>query len=342
MKKTLNERTQKLLNLLVDSYIRDGQPVASKKLASDAALPLSPASIRNMMADLEKSGYICSPHTSAGRVPTEQGYRLFVDNLLTTKPLQYKELANLKISLDPDRDDSSLVETASSLLSDITQLAGLVTAPKRNRVNLRRVEFLPMTQNKILTILVFDKREVQNRIIYTDKKYSPAELEQAANYVNEQYVGKDLLAIRRDLVAAMKDNRHEMNGMMKAAINVANKAFKEDGEPKSYIMAGQSNLLSLTAVESLDRLKALFDAFSKKQSILHLLDKCLHADGMQIFIGKEAGYDFFEDFSVVAKPYEVDGEVLGVLGVIGPSRMPYDQVISAVDITARLLSKALK
>lgn len=341
-KKELNSRSWQLLRLLIERYISDGQPVASKSLANDLGLSISPATIRNVMADLEHAGYIVSPHTSAGRVPTAQGYRLFVDDLLTIKPVDSNNMEHLRSQLHPNQNTTALLQKASALLSDVTKLAGVVTKPKHNQINLRHIEFLSLSNNRVLTILVFNNREVQNRIIYVDRAYSASELQQAANFINDKYAGKDLLAIRKKLLASMKSDRDTMNELTQTAIDMANKVFRDGVEQKDYMMAGQSHLLDLADTAGLERLRFLFDAFTQKQAILHLLDKSLQTSGVQIFIGKEAGSDVFNDFSVVTAPYEADGEILGVLGVIGPTRMPYDRVISVVDITARLLGAALQ
>lgn len=337
---TINQRAQRVLKVLVERYIKDGSPVGSKTLSEECALNLSPATIRSILADLEQAGYLTSPHTSSGRMPTPLGYRFFVDTLLTVKSLNSEEVEILKAKLDPDLAMSNLLQSASSVLSSLTKLAGVVALPRRNRIELRQVEFLPLSAHRVLVILVLNNREVQNRIIYTDKIYSSSELQQAANYLSASCAGKTLLAIRTELSDAIRKDRENMANLL---MDVGNKAFTDSVEDsKDYIIAGQNNLLTYTNTENeLEKLRGLFDAFAQKQEILNLLDSSLKAEGIQIFIGKESGYEIFNDCSIVATSYSVDGELLGSLGVIGPARMPYERVISAVDVTAKLLSAAL-
>jgi len=337
----LNERSQRLLKFLVERYIRDGQPVGSRTLSKDSGLDLSPASIRNVMADLEEMGLINSPHTSAGRVPTVQGYRLFVDSLLTIKPLNEREVRTLQDQIGVVDDSSILLSSASSLLSEVSSMAGIVMLPRRDMVALRQVEFLPLSGNRVLVVLIINEREVQNRIIETSRSYSPSELQQAANYLNQSFAGRDLKSVRTQLLGEMKQTRENMDQLMVAAIEMADKAFQPEAESGDYVMAGQTNLMNYAEMANIDRLKQLFEAFNRKRDVLHLLDQCLNSDGVQIFIGNESGYQALDDCSVVTSPYSVDGEVLGVLGVIGPTRMAYDRMIPIVDVTARLLGAAL-
>lgn len=338
----VNHRAQQVLKILVERYIQDGCPVGSRTIAEESALGLSPATIRNILADLEAGGYLSSPHTSAGRIPTSLGYRLFVNSLLTVKPLEQFTLQELKNKLDPDLEIPNLLQSATSLLSGITQMIGVVALPKRNRIELRQVEFLALSANRILVILVLNNREVQNRIIYTNRAYTQSELQQAANYLNTHCVGKELLTIRQELLAAMQHDRDHLAQLSQTVIEIANKAFAAaEDESKGYLMAGQNNILHYAEQGSLERLRALFDAFTQKQEILALLDHALDAEGIQIFIGKESGCEALDDCSIVTASYSVDGQMVGSLGVIGPTRMPYDRVISAVDVTAKLLSAAL-
>jgi heat-inducible transcriptional repressor len=340
---TVNQRAQQVLKHLVERYIQDGAPIGSKTLAEECALGLSPATIRNILADLENAGYLVSPHTSAGRIPTSKGYRVFVNHLLTTQSLTHSDVDALRNKLDPDLAMPHLLQSASSLLSSLTQLAGVVALPRINRVELRQVEFLPLSANRVLVIIVLNNREVQNRIIYTDRVYTESELQQAANYLNSHYSGKDLLSIRKELLSAIREDRETMANLLQAAIEVGNKAFIDSEQKnKDYILAGQNNLLNSTHCEvDLLHVRALFDVLSQKQEILNLLEHALEAEGIQIFIGKESGYELFDGCSMVTASYSVDGQLIGSLGVIGPNRMPYDRVISAVDMTAKLLSAAL-
>lgn len=337
----LNSRAQQLLKVLVERYIRDGQPVGSKTLAEDSPLALSSATIRNVMSDLEDKGYLTSPHTSAGRIPTDQGYRLFVDSLLQVDPLQNPEVAEVARSLDPRAGTGAILAQASNLLSGVTQLAGLVTVPKRDRSLLKHIEFLPLSQNRVLVVLVINDQEVQNRIIYTDREYSRSELQQASNYLQATYVGHDIEEIRRLLHHSMQQDRAKMDSVMQSALAMADQVLETPDGKDDYVIAGQSNLFDLADIAGVDKLRDLFHAFNEKQHVLHLLDKCIATDEVQIFIGQEAGYEIFDSCSLVGKPYRVDGEVVGVLGVIGPTRMPYDKVISVVDVTSKLLSAAL-
>lgn len=339
---TLNQRAQQVLKILVERYIQEGNPIASKTIAEESALGLSSASIRNILADLEEMGLLTSPHTSSGRIPTERGYRLFVNNLLTVKPLENETFEALKNKLDPDLTPNHLIQSASTLLSGITQLIGVVTLPRHNRVQLRQVEFLALSGNKVLVILVLNNREVQNRIIYTDKIYTQNALQQAANFLNTHYAGKDLLEARNELLSSMQYDSDHMTQLLQAAIEVANTAFTRTEEnSKDCAIAGQSNILNYSKESTPERLRSLFEAFTQKQEILNLLDHSIQAQGVQIFIGKESGYEAFDDCSIVTRSYSVDGQLVGSLGVIGPRRMPYDRVISAVDVTAKLLAAAL-
>ncbi|UCC57545.1 MAG: heat-inducible transcriptional repressor HrcA [Gammaproteobacteria bacterium] len=330
-----------MLKVLIDRYIRDGQPVGSRTLSRESGLDLSPATIRNVMSDLEDLGFIKSPHTSAGRVPTVQGYRFFVDTLLNVKPLDARSVEQLRSELDIEMATSELLESASGLLSGVTALAGVVTLPKHEHALFNRVEFLPLSDNRVLGILVTGEGEVQNRIITTDRNYTPSELQQASNYLSELFAGKDLAAVRSTLLSEMQEARSTMNRMMMAAMQMADQIL-EKNQSEDYIMTGQTNLMGFHELCDIEKLRNLFDAFNKKRDILNLLDQCVHGDGIQIFIGDESGYEILDECSMVTAPYQTDGEVVGVLGVIGPTRMAYDRVIPIVDATARLLGAALK
>ena len=337
----LNERAQHLLKVLVERYIHDGQPVGSRTLVREAGLDLSPATVRNVMADLEEMGYLSSPHPSAGRVPTARGYRFFVNSLLHIKPPHSPEVEQLWHQLDPDQSTAGLVQSVSSLLSDITRLAGIVMVPRRDSLTLRQVEFLPLSENRVLAILVVNEREVQNRIIHTRRAYTSAELQQAANYLNAQFAGKDIHTVRADLLRDLQLTQETVNRMMQAVVEMAEKAFSTSEQTEDYVLAGQTNLLEFTEFADREKLRQLFEAFNSKHNILHLFDQCMNARGVQIFIGEESGFDALEVCSVVTAPYSVGGKVLGVLGVIGPTRMAYRRVIPIVDVTAKLLTSAL-
>lgn len=337
----LNERSLQLLKTLIERYISDGQPVGSRVLSKDSDLKLSPATIRNVMADLEDLGLIHSPHTSAGRVPTVSGYRLFVDSLLTVKPLELQEMSRLQGGLSMIEDTSQALGVASRLLSELSQMAGVVTLPKREMLFLRHVEFLPLSHSRVLVIFVTNEQEVHNKIIHTSRLFSPAELQQAANYLNSIYSGRSLAAVRDAVLKELQDDREQMNQIMLDAIKMAQLAFETDDQKEDFVLSGETNLMGFSELSDRDRLRNLFEAFSQKQSVIHLLDQCMKADGVQIFIGEESGYQAFDHCSLVTSSYSVSDEVVGVLGVIGPTRMAYEKIIPYVDITAKLLGAAL-
>lgn len=338
----LSTRAQHLLKILVNRYIREGQPIGSRTLSRDARLELSPATIRNVMADLEQMGLVSSPHTSAGRIPTVRGYRLFVDSLLQIKPLSLKEEQQLRSQIVPEDSRQHLLEQTSNLLSEVTNFAALITRPQQNTKALRHIEFLSISIKRVLAVLVFNEQEVENRIIHTSRHYSPAELQSAANYLNEAFSGKDIKAVRGDLLRELRETRKNMDKIMQAVIEIGDKAFESFAPDQGdFIMAGQTNLIGLDELSNIDKLRDLFVAFNEKSDILHLLDQALKAQNMQIFIGEESGSDALCDCSVITYPYIVKGAVTGVLAVIGPTRMPYERVIPIVKLTAKLLGSAL-
>lgn len=335
----ISEKSRRLLKALIEEYIRDGQPVGSRKLADRLEVNVSPATVRNIMADLEELGYLSSPHTSAGRVPTPLGYRLFVDSLITVDPVDTGDLASLNNKLDPDMSSKELVEKASDMLSAVTRMAGLVTIPRHDQVTLRHVDFLRLQGNRVLVILVLDDHEVQNRVIYTKENYTEAQLREASNFINQHFGGEALRSIRSRLISSMRSDKESMQDMMQKTLDVADQAFSLDSEG-DFVVTGQENLL--TTSQALESIRQLFQAFSMKGDILHLLDRCMETDGVQLFIGNESGYEVLDDLSVVTSPYQVDGHPVGVLGVIGPTRMAYERVIPIVDATAKILSAALE
>jgi len=341
----ISERAQHFLKVLIERYIRDGHPVGSRTLAKDAGLDLSPATIRNVMADLEDLGFVASPHTSAGRVPTVSGYRMFVDSLLSLKPLDQALLRKVQQQLGIRDAPSGLVDSASRLLSSLTHLAGVVMVPKHNQVVVRQIEFVPLSDVRVLTVIVTSSGEVFNRIIETSRVFSRAELEQLSNYITSHYAGNNLAAIRHSVLREMRETRRDLDELMMQAMEMASAAFVDEDTSKEsagdFVVAGQTNLMDFDELAHMDSLRSLFDAFTEKQEILHLLDRSLEADGVQIFIGEESGYSTLKDCSVITAPYETDSGVVGVLGVIGPTRIAYDRVIPIVDITAKLLGSAL-
>ena len=339
----LSPRAEALLKALVERYISDGQPVGSRTLAKDLGNELSPATIRNVMADLEELGLIISPHTSAGRIPTALGYRVFVDTLLKVRPLDAKELRRMEGEFNTGPDPQQLMESASSLLSQITRLAGIVMLPRQEQNAVRQIEFLQLSANRVLAILVTQEGRVHNRVIVTDRAYSPAELVEAANFFNDTYAGRELSEVKQVLLQAMQQDSDVMQRAMRTAMTMAQHMFADDESTSqpSLVVSGESNLLEVPELGDVRKLRRLFDAFNTKRDLLHLLDQCLRTNGVQIFIGGESGYSALEECSVVAAPYQVDGQIVGMLGVIGPTRMSYEQVIPIVDVTARLLGGAL-
>jgi heat-inducible transcriptional repressor len=339
-----SDRAQHLLHALIQRYIRDGQPVGSRTLSKDSGLDLSPATIRNVMSDLEDMGMVSAPHTSAGRVPTPKGYRLFVDTLVRYRQPKDGDIDELRSQIQRKVDDAdALVSSVSNLLSDFTNLAGVVTVPHAQHAALRQIEFLPLSDNRILAILVINDREVQNRILHTDQDYTASELQQAANFINEHYAGKELSQVRERIVEDLDQTRDSMNQAMHDIIAVAQSAMNDVPRSRGeFVLAGETNLMGFAELSNVDTLRRLFDAFSRKRLIFDLLDRSIHANGVQVFIGAESGYEMLDDCSVVTAPYHLDDDTVGVLGVIGPTRMAYDRVVPIVDITARLLRAALK
>ena len=339
----LDERAQTLLRLLVDKYIRDGQPVGSRTLSRESGLDLSPATIRNIVSDLEELGFVSSPHTSSGRVPTIKGYRFFVDTLIKLTPPKGDELKRFSDSLnDTYGDPQALALSVSSLLSAVTSLAGIVTVPRRAQTALRQIEFLPLSGHRVLAILVINDREVQNKILNVSRDFGADELRRASNYLNECFGGRSLPEVRDLLLSELKRTRASMNALMVEAIEMAQKVFPEAEPAPEFVVAGETNLMGVHQVADVETLKGLFEAFGRQRDILHLLDQSMRADGVQIFIGHESGYELLDSYSIVAAPYATEDDTVGVLGVIGPTRMAYERVIPIVDITAKLLGRALK
>lgn len=336
-----NERARHLLRILIQRFIRDGQPVGSRTLSRDSGLDLSPATIRNVMSDLEDMGLVSAPHTSAGRIPTPRGYRLFVDTLVRYKEPKGGDMEKLKAQLSGSSDDpASLVGSVSRMLSEVTRLAGVVSVPRGQQAILRQIEFLPLSDKRILAILVINDREVQNRILYAEREYSANELTHAANFINEHYAGEAMPQVRDRLLADLEQLRASMNAAMVDIIAVAQSAMNSEAG-SDYVLAGETNLMQFAELSDIDTLRRLFDAFSQKRLILDLLDRSITASGVQVFIGEESGYAILDDCSVVTAPYELDDGTIGVLGVIGPTRMAYDRIVPIVDVTARLLRSAI-
>ena len=330
-----------LLKLVVEHYIAEGTPLASKALAQLSQVQVSSATVRNVMGDLESLGLVNSPHTSAGKIPTQLGLRFFVDSLLSVEPWQESQVHEFEQELDPDMSPKELLSAASELLSRFTQMTCLVTTPHRNQVTLRQVEFLRLDDSRILVIFVLNDREVQNRVVHLERPYSDNELAQAAALLNREFGGKPLMETRQAVVQSMQEDKDRMDSLMQSALDVAFKAFEKtpSGE-QELLVSGEKRLLDFSG--DTDTVKMLFDAISRKGRVLHLLDQCLESSGVQLFIGKESGYQPLGDMSLVTSSYRVNGEIAGVLGVIGPTRMDYRGVIPVVDVTAKVLSAAMR
>ena len=337
----LSPRAESLLRTLVDMHIREGQPVGSKALHVESGMPVSPATIRNVMSDLEDRGFLSSPHTSAGRIPTAQGYRLFVDSLLQMSPIDEAAIQVLQSELNPSRSSSELIASASNLLTQVTSQAGIVTVPKQKASQLRQIEFLPLSDLRVLVILVVNEKEVQNRVIELSKPLSEEQLRSAADWINQRYAGSDLAHVKQLIVAEMAEARSRIDEHLEAALQLAQDAIEVEDDNDGYVVAGERRLLQQASVGDMHKLRELFDAFERKRDLLELLDRCSRAEGVQIFIGEEAGYEVLGDYSVITAPYAQGTQPVGVLGVIGPTRMAYERVIPLVDITARLLTAAL-
>lgn len=337
------DRSRLILRAIVEHYIREGQPVGSRTLSKSTSLRLSPATIRNVMADLEDLGFISSPHTSAGRIPTAKGYRVFVDTLVKLCPPALRELDELKHSLieEAEGDAKGLAASASSALSSLTSLAGVVTIPRTQHTTLRQVEFLPLSDQRVLAILVVNDSEVQNRILHMSRDYTADELRRAANYLNERFAGRELHEARSRILDDLQQTRENMNESMIDAVAMAEQALDLGLDQSGVIISGQTKLMEFEELSSVGKLRRLFDAFNQQREILKLLDRSIAAEGVQIFIGEESGYRILDECSIVAAPYRVEDEIVGVLGVIGPTRMAYERVIPIVDITAKLVGAAL-
>ena len=335
----LDARARHLLRTLIAEHVRDGEPVGSRTLAKRSGLDVSPATIRNIMSDLEEIGLVAAPHTSAGRIPTPQGYRVFVDSLLRMKPLQDDEVSRLKARMPAGGGTQALLSNTSELLSAMSRFVGVVTVPQRGQFAFRHIDFVPLDGARVLVILVFTDNEVQNRIIAPRRVYTPAELEQTANYLNQHFAGRPLADIRAALLRELRDTRSEMERVLSAAVDLSEQAL--EGGAEDMLLAGQTRLMGLQGLSDMDRLRELFEAFSRKREILALLEGCTRAPGLRVFIGEESGLAPLDGFTVVTAPYASQGRTLGMLGVIGPTRMAYDRVIPIVQTAASLLGEAL-
>ena len=338
----LSERAQNLLKLLIRRYVSDGEPVGSRTLSREPGLDLSAATIRNVMSDLEDLGLIRAPHTSAGRVPTQLGYRVFVDSLLKMHMPEKSNTLEISEALSNAKNPDELLGAASELLSDITQYAGVIMLPDTEQAKLRQVEFLELAEDRVLAILVTDDGRVQNRVLFLDKQLTPSELVEAANFFNVQHAGRTLHEVRHRLLLDMQLDSDAMSRMMRTAVEMASQLLDDESAQEGVVVSGETKLLGIPDFDQLGKLRDIFDAFKTKQDLLDLLDKSMRATGISIFIGEESGYSALTECSIVTAPYESDGRCIGVLGVIGPTRMAYEKVIPVVDITARVLGNALR
>jgi heat-inducible transcriptional repressor len=335
----LSERAQNLLKVLVERYIADGQPVGSRALSKYSGMELSPASIRNVMADLEEMGFISSPHTSAGRIPTPKGYRLFVDTLLTIQPLQLIERQQIEFQLKPN-DPKQVVAAASQMLSDLTHFAGIVLTPRRTGIGLKHVEFIQLSEKRVLLILVATDGDVQNRIIFPEKLYSPSQLTEAANFINQNYSGLDFDQLREKVRGELSQLHRDISTLMAALVEAHTQG--SDASGIGVVLSGERNLLDINDLSSnMASLRKLFNVFDRKTQLMEILDISQRAEGVKIFIGGESELVPLDECSVVTAPYAVDGQIVGTVGVIGPTRMAYERIIPIVDVTAKLLSSAL-
>ncbi len=338
----LNERAEQLLKVLIRRYVSDGQPVGSRTLSREPALDLSPATIRNVMADLEDLGLVASPHTSAGRVPTQLGYRFFVDSIMKVRPVEDVALNEIREHLDVPASRETVIGNASELLSQLTHYAGVVKLTRHRQRRLRQIEFLKLSGNRILAILVTDGADVENRVLSSDRVYTESELVAAANCFNALYSGKTLDQVRTGLLRDMKRDNQEADRIMSDAISMAQELFRnEEQDGDDLLVSGETNLMGLPEFTEMEKLRGIFDTFKAKHNLLDLLDRSISGEGIHIFIGQESGYDALTDCSLVTAPYTLEDQSIGVIGVIGPTRMAYETIVPVVDITARLLSSAL-
>jgi heat-inducible transcriptional repressor len=338
----LDARARRLLRTLIAQYLVDGEPVGSRTLSRSSGLDVSPATIRNIMADLEEAGLVASPHTSAGRIPTPRGLRLFVDSLIELQPLPLDQMARLKRELPPQPATTrDLLGNVSSLLSAMTHFAGVVTVPRQGDFPLRHIDFVALPDAQVLVVLVFADNQVQNRIVRLAKPLDNRELEQAANYLNAHFAGLRLDDIRAHLLREIREAGSELNRLLASSVELAAASFTPHAEGEDVLVSGQTNLMTYADLADLDRLRELFEAFQKKNELLQLMEMCARAPGVRLFIGEESGFTALDGCSVVTATYGTQGRVLGAVGVIGPTRMAYERVIPVVQATAGLLSDAL-
>jgi len=337
----IDARARRLLRTLISQYLSDGEPVGSRTLAKSSGLEVSPATIRNIMADLEEAGLVASPHTSAGRIPTPRGLRLFVDSLLELKPLPRDDMARLQGGLPPHQTTTrDLLGNVSNLLSAMTRFAGVVTVPRQGDFPLRHIDFVSLPDARVLVVLVFSDNQVQNRVVQLARPIEAGELERTANYLNAHFTGFRLADIRAHLAAELRAAGGELNRQLSGVVELATASFGAD-DADDVLVSGQTNLMGYSELADIDRLRDLFDAFQQKRELLQLMEMCVKAPGVRLFIGEESGFSALDGCSIVTATYGTNGRMLGAIGVIGPTRMAYERVIPVVQATAGLLSDAL-
>jgi len=339
---SLDDRAENVLKNLVETYIDQGQPVGSRTLSKLPALGVSSATVRNVMSDLEELGLITAPHTSAGRIPTAQGYRIFVDSMVRASTPNRKSIEGLAKKFTHETDPDVLLAHASEVLSELTQFAGVVLLPNQSFTRFHQLEFLPLSESRILAILVTEDGRVQNRVLPITQEFKESELIEAANFFNHRYKGSTLEEVRRKLIEDMKQDNDDMHKMNQAAIQAASIVInEEDSDNNDVMLSGEQKLLDVPDLCQIETLQKLFDEFRTKSDLLDLLDRSMKAEGISVFIGEESGYSSLGECSIIASPYESEGKIIGTLGVVGPTRMAYNDVISVVDITAKLLGQSL-
>lgn len=338
-----NERSQLLFKNLMALYLNDGKPVGSSVLAKMPGVEVSSATIRNVMADLERMGLVHSPHTSAGRVPTDHGFRVFVDSILTVQPINQAWEQQVQAGFLQAHTQDELLGKASNILSGLTGMASLVMLPKKEQETLRHIDFVRLGDNRVLVVLVLNDQDVQNRLIELDEPATAEQLVTLANYLNRHFAGKSLSEVKALLVARMDELRQTMDQLMVSIVEATDQVLQNEMHTKMpYFVSGQTNLLNYQELADTEKLRALFQSFEEHSHMLKLFDKSMQAKGVQVFIGQECGNESYQNCSVITTPYELDGQTLGVLGVVGPSRMPYDKIVPKVDLTARILSSLLQ
>ena len=342
MKETyeLDERAQTLLRHLIQSYTRDGLPVGSKSLAQQSGMDVSSATIRNIMAKLEDMGLVNSPHTSAGRVPTQAGYRFFIDSLLEVKDIGNTARKTLSDAFSSDKTSHDLIQSASTILSQMTHLTGLISVTKPASVKVRHIEFMKLSDHRILVILVVNSDQVHNKVIQLDRDFSDLELTEAAKLLGKYLIGSDFASAKEQILQELKQHKDDVNSILTSTLDVMGSVCNA-GQEDSLLTSGESNLLQFAELSDINKLRDIFGVFNSKRDLIHILEGCVQADGVEIFIGSESGFNILSDCAVIGAPYMIGKEVVGVLGVIGPTRIAYEKVIPAVDLTARLLTSAL-